>query len=171
MFNLAMMMARKRQEQWMFPNSDVSTTGWTPTPLWSNLNVLNQDSDFVSSALAGGRKAFTVGMQTPLDPGTDAGWGIDVSMRWSPSVGDPPVAGHNTLISLLQVTTLIQQFSFASSTLTNSFQVYTFNLSALNVVNITSFPSLRITVDYDPGGTGLNNQADVSWIRLRVPGI
>ena len=170
MFNLMSMASRVKQYQQIMPASDVSTTGWTTTPLWSKINVVNQDTDFVSSTLAGGRKQFTVGLATPLDPGIDTGWSLDLSMRWSPSGGDPPAVGALTRVSLLQGATLIEQQSFNSDTLSNSFSVFTFNFNPLNIVNITVFSNLRVTIDYDPGGLGLNNQADVSWIRLNVPG-
>lgn len=58
----------------VFPTADVSSTGWTPTPLWQSLDDADEGSA-VSSADTADETGFEVSL-ADFSPGGGAGWSV-----------------------------------------------------------------------------------------------
>jgi hypothetical protein len=170
MFNLAMMAARSRGLQVLRPFSDVDATGWSPTPLWDQINELVADtSDFVACANASGIQDFTVAISS----GNAAPAFRDRHTIWIQLCYagiDAPDAGSNTTVDLLQGVTLIATLVIPNGSLSTSFSIFNYPLTPTEAASISDYSNLRLKVRYDPGPIALvDNECRVSWLNFECP--
>jgi hypothetical protein len=141
------------------PISDISTGGWTTTPLWSDLDD-NSDADFISSSKNPVTDTFENALTSTLsDPTSSAGHIIRARM-----LSDKANNGTGN-IYLYQGTTLIASYAIPGNIAT-AWTTYSYTLTGTEADSITDYTALRIRVD--ASGTA-NNYVHCAWTELEIP--
>ena len=170
MFNLhAFALGRVRGWQIARPTSDVSAGSWTPTPLWSKLNdsPAADDSTYVQTASGLGAQAFRVAMSSLLTPPTNVGHKLRVRLAY---ITLAPTG--DTVVSLYQSTVLRAQFTITGASIpdqASGFGDFLYTLTPTEAASITDFTTLRVDVNYDPGGVGIGGQGLCSYVDFQTP--
>lgn len=141
------------------PISDISTGGWSTTPLWSDLDD-NSDADFITSSKNPASDTFENALTSTLsDPASSTGHIVRARMYCSKANN-----GTGTMY-LYQGTTLIATYAIPGN-IANSWTTYSYTLTGTEADNITDYTALRIRVA--ASGTA-NAYVYCSWTELEIP--
>ena len=127
------------------PDSDVSAGGWTPTPIYEELDEPSpDDSSEVTSGAGGFNVTFEVGLAELAwpKPGQQQ---LIVRLKRTETGGppnDPPVR-----VELKQASSVIAQRTFTPTT---SYQNFTVTLTDAEKLLITDYTNLSVQVTYNP---------------------
>jgi hypothetical protein len=145
--------------QFGYPISDISTGGWTNTPLWSQLDD-NSDADYITSSKNPTVDTFENALTSTLsDPSSSSGHIIRARLYCSK-------ANNGTgNIYLYQGTTLIASYAIPGN-LATAFTTYSYTLTGTEADNITDYTDLRIRVD---GSGTANAYVYCAWTELEIP--
>lgn len=154
--------------QTLVPSADVSNAGsWTTAPLWSSIDDPNDltPADIITKA----NKTTGACRVGPLV--STSGTVVDPVSSTSHILKlDGAKVGTNAVtltVSLYQGTTLIT--SGLAVTLTTSYALYSYTLSAAEADAITNYADLRIDINCTAAGTSSGARVSSAW--LEVPGI
>lgn len=151
-----------------YPDADVSTTGWTTTPLWSKVDDAPGagDADYIDAAVRAGDATCELGLTEPTDPLSSVDHVIEVRARYTTNnsrVGAIKVA-------LYEGATLRATLGAGWQTLTTAWATYSYTLSGAEADALTySDMRLRITGHMNSGGTGTQCNVQVASVRLVCP--
>jgi len=138
---------------------DISTGGWTPTPLYVQIDEETPgDSDYNTSTKNATADTFEVTLQSLSTPSVDTGHTVNYRARCDKS------SNGNIAVSLVQGTTVIR--SYDPGFLTTSFAPYSFTLTEGEAQNITDYTDLRLRFS---GTCTANAYVFVSWAELQIP--
>ena len=145
------------------PDTDITTTGWTPTPLWEELNEQDPDNATTEITTADNptNTVFEVAFSSITDPQTSSGHYVRYRMYKT---------GGKTCTAtaeLYQGGTAIH--SDAAQTLTGTYATYSFNLSGAEADSITDYSDLRIRVTANCTGGGAGSQVRATWAEFEAP--
>lgn len=140
--------------QLVYPISDVTAGGWTPTPVWDELNdPIAPDTHPITRSFFGADATVNIG--TASDPGVDTGHVLRARLKLN--------AGDSVEVQLWQGGTQVCTVGPAT---TGSLELYTHALSEAEAANITNYSTLTAIV-HSTGGPGPS--AQVSLIEFEVP--
>lgn len=152
--------------QLAYPNEDVTTTGWTTTPLWSQVDDAPGagDADYIDAAVRAGDATCELGLAEPTDPASSSDHIIEVRAKYTTNnsrVGAVQVALYEG--ATLRATLPMQ-------TLTTSFATYSYTLSSGEADALAySDMRLRITGHMNAGGAGTQCNVQVASVRISCP--
>ena len=154
--------------QFLVPDEDVTTGGWTIVPLWEKLDEQPPDDDTTSiERLNPGSGTFLsrVGLAGVTDPQTNVDHVIRIRLRKSAASGKA-VTLTTVVLEEVDVGT-IQTFS-TSDALTEIWQTFSFTLSAATADAIQNYANLRvyINVTWGSGGAGRDAYATAIWMEV-----
>lgn len=148
------------------PNQDIQVNGWTPEPLFEEINEeTRNDNDFISSE-DNSNTVAEVGLTALEDPGINTGHVLRYTYRKS------AVDGHviNITVRLMEGATEIA--SWTHNGITENWVQEDQTLTEEQAGNITDYTNLSVQFERggDTGGPGVDRRsAEVSWTELEVP--
>lgn len=151
----------KLASQFARPDADISTGGWTTTPLYQKLDETPaDDADFVTSP-TGTAPQFEVGLSDVVDPNSSTGHVIKFRAK-APGGGG---GAEQANAKLFQGTNLIAQTEFRNLD-RNQFMTFTQTLTATEANAITDYNNLSIRIETSKANS---ETIQVSWIEFEVP--
>ena len=151
-----------------YPDADVSTTGWTTAPLWSQVDDApgSGDADYIDAAVRAGDATCELGLAEPTDPVASTGHSIEVRAKYT--TNNSRVGAVK--VELMEGATVRATLGASWQTLTTSFATYTYTLSGAEADALTyADMRLRITGHMNAGGTGTACNVQVASARLSCP--
>lgn len=150
--------------QFARPDSDVATTGWSSTPLWSKIDESSaSDADAITGIFTSNTLATAeVGLSNVSDPLQNTGHKISVRARTN-----NPSLEETFFCDIVQGTTVKATLI---AVLSGSYITYTYTLSGTEADSISNYSDLRLrfratTIAADPIGLSIN----VSWAQFETP--
>jgi hypothetical protein len=147
--------------QFARPSSDASTGGWTPTPLYAQLNeVTPNDATYVLSP-SGTAPQFQVKLSNVSPPITNTG--LIIKFRAEAPGGSGTAEKANAV--LFQGATQIAQTGLQTLSRT-AFTQFQYTLTTTEAASITDYTNLNIQIQTSKANTEV---IKVSWIEFDVP--
>jgi hypothetical protein len=145
------------------PISDITSGGFTPTPIWSKLNETSPDgtTSEVTVASNGGSKTAEVLLSPLTNPLSTSGHIMSIYAKKSSN------RSSTITFYLYQGTTLIA--TSATTSLTTTYTQYDYTLTSTEAGSISDYTNLRIRATFADGGGGAPGTFNYSWAQLQVP--
>ena len=150
--------------QFLRPDGDVSANGWSPTPLYAEIDeVTASDADLISAIPNTDGDAEMTLSSPATTPSVDTGHIV----RWRMRANKTNKPGQ-LAVAIYQGTTLIREDTYdAQADLTTAFADYSYTLTTGEAGNITDYTDLQIHFNQTLATAG--NFFDVSWMEMEVP--
>ena len=146
-----------------YPDADISTGLWTPTPVWQEIDEIN-DTEFVTSRLLSLPDQFVVHLEDFDDPLTDNDF--TMALRATKDATGGQVLTLDWILK--EGATTIKSDSWTLANLT-TWQTRVIPLSEAEVAAITDFTDLRFDVTASGTAVMPRRRAKVTQAHLTVP--